>query len=88
MNWNNTAVSKDEYYHLLTMLTIKNDVTTLYNLAPHIRVPYVSFGMLPLISFAAYLSKIIQKTLRCLHTAEPFSLISSAQKTHHLTLYS
>ena len=34
MNWNNTAVSKDEYYHLLTMLTIKNDVTTLYNLAP------------------------------------------------------
>ena len=52
MNWNNTAVSKDEYYHLLTMLTIKNDVTTLYNLAPHIRVPYVSFGMLPLISFA------------------------------------
>ena len=50
MDWNCTSVSKDEYYHLLTMLTIKNDVTTLLALAPHIRDPYVSLGMLPLLS--------------------------------------
>lgn len=36
MDWNKTNVSKDEYYHLLAMQTIKNDVSTLYNLAPYI----------------------------------------------------
>ena len=50
MNWNNTSVSKDEYYHLLTMLTIKNDATTLFSLAPHINNPYITLGMLPLLS--------------------------------------
>ena len=50
MDWNITSVSKDEYYHLLTMLTIKNDVTTLLTLAPYIRDPYISLGMLPLLS--------------------------------------
>jgi len=50
VDWNNTSVSKDEYYHLLTMLTIKNDVTTLFALAPYIRDPYISLGMLPLLS--------------------------------------
>lgn len=50
MDWNSTSVSKDEYYHLLTMLTIKNDVTTLLALAPYIRDPYISLGMLPLLS--------------------------------------
>ena len=50
MDWNKTNVSKDEYFHLLTMLTIKNDVTTIINLAPYIRNPYISLGMLPLLS--------------------------------------
>ena len=50
MDWNSTSVSKDEYFHLLTMLTIKNDVTTLLTLAPYIRDPYISLGMLPLLA--------------------------------------
>lgn len=50
MDCNSTSVSKDEYFHLLTMLTIKNDVTTLLTLAPYIRDPYISLGMLPLLA--------------------------------------
>lgn len=50
MNWDQIGVSKDDYFHMLTMLTIKNDVDTLFQLAPYIHDPYISLGMIPFLS--------------------------------------
>lgn len=50
MDRNIVPIPKGDFYHLLTMLTIKNDVTTLFALAPYIRTPFVSLGMLPFLS--------------------------------------
>lgn len=50
MDWNNTNVSKDDYYHLLSMVAIKNDAETIKALIPVISQPILALSILPYIS--------------------------------------
>lgn len=47
MNWDTTKVEKNEYYHMLSMMTIKNDCETILQLMLQYREPVIVLGLAP-----------------------------------------
>ena len=84
MDWSRISVSKKEYYHLLSIIAIKNDSETLKALVPAFLQPVVSLMSLPYIAlFCSSVEEFINHsgiTKVQLQNDSPFSISGTRNK--------